>query len=105
MIYDPNSSSGSPSENPPLFPLGQCGMTPGVEEALNDAQQSPAEFLSLHESGNWGDVPPEDAEANQRALEEGLRILSSYKTKKGVTIWIITEADRSETILLLPEEY
>jgi hypothetical protein len=85
--------------------MGQLGMTPGVKEALDDAQQSPAEFLSLHESGNWGDVPAEDAEANQKALEEGLRILSSYKTNKGATIWIITEADRSQTTLLLPEEY
>jgi len=85
--------------------LGQTVSTPGALTALLEAGQSPMEFLSRHVRGDWGDVPPEDATANNEALRTGSRLLSSYKTRKGEKLWIITEADRSVTTILLPHEY
>lgn len=88
----------------PLFQLGECVATPGALEALQAAGQS-AEFLSRHATGDWGDVCEEDRQANDDALKYGARLLSSYKTNQGVKLWVITEADRSSTCILLPEEY
>ena len=88
-----------------LFDLGQTVMTPGALEVLNEAGQLPGEFLGRHQSGDWGDLCEEDAQVNQEALENGLRIMSVYRTSNGSKIWVITEADRSATTLLLPEEY
>jgi hypothetical protein len=85
--------------------LGQTVSTPGALAALIEAEESPVEFLSRHVRGDWGDVPPEDAKANNDALRTGGRLLSSYKTRKGEKLWIITEADRSVTTILLPHEY
>jgi hypothetical protein len=73
--------------------------------ALEEADQTPAEFLSRHESGDWGEVGPEDWESNEAAVREGTRLLSAYTLNTGVKIWIITEWDRSVTTILLPEEY
>lgn len=87
------------------FPLGQTLATPGALEALEQSGQASIEFLTRHQSGDWGDVCSDDAAANDQALKDGDRILSSYRTTKGVKIWIITEADRSATTILLPEEY
>lgn len=87
------------------FSLGQILATPGALEALKESNQSPNDFLVMHMNGQWGDVCPEDAEENDVSIREGFRILSSYKTNKGVRIWVITEADRSATTLLLPSEY
>ncbi|HOW67650.1 MAG TPA: hypothetical protein P5186_18150 [Candidatus Paceibacterota bacterium] len=61
--------------------------------------------LSRHASGDWGDVSPEDAAENDRSLREGFRLLSSYRDRRGTKFWIITEADRSITTVLLPEDY
>ena len=88
-----------------LFELGQTFATPGALEALEDAQQLPSEFLSRHINGDWGDVDKEDATENELSVKEGFRILSAYKTRKGVKLWVITEADRSATTILLPSEY
>jgi hypothetical protein len=88
-----------------LFSLGQVVATPGALAALEKAGQSPAEFLSQHVCGGWGDVPDEDKRENQLSLERGFRLLSSYRTDAGEKIWVITEADRSATTLLLPSEY
>ncbi len=87
------------------FSLGQVVATPGALEALEEAGQEPVEFLRRHQSGDWGDLGPEDKQENELSLREGFRILSAYHTSRGVKIWIITEADRSATTLLLPEEY
>lgn len=87
------------------FSLGQTLATPGALEALEQSGQSSIEFLARHQSGDWGDVCPDDAVANDQALIDGDRILSSYRTSKGIKIWIITESDRSATTILLPEEY
>lgn len=88
-----------------LFPLGQVVATPGALEALQKAGQEPVEFLRRHVSGDWGEVPPEDAQENELSLKQGFRILSAYTLTTGVKIWIISEADRSVTTLLLPAEY
>ncbi len=89
----------------PKFPLGKIVATPGALEALAEAEQTAAEFLSRHVRGDWGEVCAEDKALNDQALIDGSRILSAYRTTKIVRIWIITEADRSSTCLLLPEEY
>ena len=88
-----------------LFPLGQVVATPGALRALAEAGQEPAELLDRHASGFWGDVCEEDWRANEEALRHGLRILSSYRLVSGEKLWIITEADRSATTLLTPQEY
>jgi len=89
----------------PKFPLGQLAATPGAIEAMQEAEQLPIDFLSRHARGDWGDVDEEDRDANDMALDHGYRILSAYTTANGETLWIITEADRSVTTILLPEEY
>ena len=89
----------------PLFDLGQVVATPGALEAFQEAGQSPAEFLSRHVRGDWGVVDEHDREANHDAVQHGDRILSAYVLTTGVKIWIITEADRSSSCCLLPEEY
>jgi hypothetical protein len=87
------------------FPLGQIVATPGAVEALADAGQTPEFFLERHVIGDWGDVDGEDWKANDEALVDGTRLLSAYRTLRNVRIWIITEADRSSTCLLTPDEY
>jgi len=85
--------------------LGRTVATPGALAALEESHQTPAEFLSRHEIGDWGEVCPEDRAENDRSVHDGYRILAAYTLKTGVKIWIITEADRSATTILLPEEY
>jgi hypothetical protein len=89
----------------PLFSLGQLVATPGALAALEKAGQGPLEFLSRHVHGDWGDLCEEDRRENQFSLERGFRILSSYRTLTDVKLYVITEADRSVTTILLPEEY
>jgi hypothetical protein len=90
-----------------LFPLGSVVATPGALSLLTDAGVNPAEPLQRHRRGDWGEVPDEDARENELSVGRGFRILSSYRvgTNKEERIWVITEADRSSTCLLLPEEY
>jgi hypothetical protein len=87
------------------FPLGRVVATPGALAALEKAEQLPAEFLDRHVNGDWGEVPDADKQENELSVEQGLRILSAYTTSAGDKLWILTEADRSATILMLPEEY
>lgn len=89
----------------PRFPLGQIVATPGALEALQESGQTPAFFLDKHVKKDWGEVCSEDARLNEQALSDGGRLLSAYRTLKGERLWIITEADRSSTCLLLPSEY
>lgn len=93
------------TRNPVSFSLGQVVATPGALEALTVAGQSPVEFLSRHRRGDWGDVCRQDWSLNDESVSNGTRILSAYRTATGGRIWIITEADRSSTCVLLPEEY
>ena len=87
-----------------LFELGAVVATPGALRVLGEAEVSPSGLLTRHASGDWGEVPPEDARENSFSVERGFRILSSYPVGVG-RVWIITEADRSSTTLLLPDEY
>jgi len=87
------------------FSLGRVVATPGALSALETAQESALGYLQRHESGDWGNLPPEDREENELSLENGFRLLSSYTLRNGTRFWIITEADRSVTTLLLPSEY
>ncbi len=94
----------------PKFHLGQVLATPGALEALDASGQTPADFLARHAKGDWGDLSEEDRCLNDEALIDGSRLLSAYKTLKGVKLWIITEAQddeghRAATTLLLPDEY
>ncbi len=85
------------------FPLGQLVITRGALEVLD--QEDVQSAVSRHVNGDWGEVDPEDWKENDFSVENGFRILSAYTSKKGVKFWIITEADRSATTILLPEEY
>jgi hypothetical protein len=87
-----------------LFNLGQTVMTPGVAELVTSGLVNPAQLLARHVTGDCGDLNADDKQVNEEALEAGLRIFSSYKLPVG-KVWVITEADRSSTCLLLPSEY
>jgi hypothetical protein len=89
----------------PLFALGRTVATPGALEALARAGQDPKCFLERHAFGDWGQVDEHHRAENDYSLAHGLRILSSYRTAAGETLWVITEADRSSTCLLRPDEY
>lgn len=108
MNQSPNTSS-----NQARFELGQLCYTPGAQSALEQYQVSPLDLITRHVNGDWGEVCPDDAEANEDALRTGARLLSAFvlsppegsDLSTSVKIWVITEADRSVTTLLLPEEY
>ena len=89
----------------PLFSLGQLVGTPGALEALAHAEQEPLELLARHVSGDWGELEEEDRAENDFSVKNDLRILSAYTLESGVKVWVITEADRSATTILLPSEY
>jgi hypothetical protein len=90
---------------PGRFALGRLLQTPGAHEAMATALHHPAEFLLRHQHGDWGELPPEDLAENERAVCEGSRIFSAYRTRLDAKLWVITEWDRSATTLLLPDEY
>lgn len=85
------------------FPLGQIVATAHAMATLANTDMQLA--LQRHATGDWGDVGKEDRAANEQALLEGTRLLSIYRSSQGVKFWIITEADRSATTVLLPEDY
>jgi hypothetical protein len=87
------------------FPLGRVVATPGALAALEATEQHPVWFLMRHVRGDWGELDAEDVKENEFSLAHGLRLLSAYRLADGTHIWVITEADRSVTTVLLPEEY
>jgi hypothetical protein len=87
------------------FSLGQIVGTAGALEALEEAGKNPAALLKRHVTGDWGDLDEHDRLENERSVSDGYRLLSAYILSTGIKIWIITEADRSVTTLLLPSEY
>jgi hypothetical protein len=91
--------------NIPVFALGQIVATPGALALLEKAQKSPSEFLLRHLRGDWGDLCRDHKAENELSLKQGFRLLSSYPVTDTDTIWIITEADRPVTTVLLPAEY
>lgn len=93
----------SEAKTVPKFSLGQILITTNAQEQLSQADVQTA--LRRHLAGDWGDCDPEDAVANEDALRHGDRLLSVYQTASGMKFLIITEADRSATTVLLPEDY
>ncbi len=87
------------------FSSGRVVATPAALELLDRYGKVPSEYLERHLSGDWGDLDAHDRRENERALRTGARLLSAYAVSPLNTLWIITEADRSSTCLLLPEEY
>ena len=93
------------TETFPRFAPGQIVATPGALALLTQHGVSPNTILRRHLAGDWGTLCSDDAALNDEALRDGSRILSSYLIAPGVTVWIITEANRTVTTLLLPEDY
>ena len=87
------------------FALGQLVATPGALAAFTEAGEDLRLYVSRHATGDWGEVDAQDAHENDFSVTHGYRILSAYTLQTSVRIWIITEADRSATTLLLPDEY
>lgn len=102
-----NSTSGTPTaalRTKRLFPLGAVIATPGALDLLDRNGVNATTYLIRHQCGDFGTLCPADAQENMFAVNRRLRILSSYDIGAGM-LWIITEADRSATTLLLPSEY
>lgn len=94
-----------------LFNLGEIVATPGAIKVLEDAKQGPLEFVQRHAKGDWGEeLCSDDCQLNNDSIGRGSQILSAYKLKTGVKIWVITDAanqdgEREVTTILLPDEY
>lgn len=87
------------------FSPGQIVATPGALEAFRASGELPLTFLQRHLARDWGEIDENDVRENELSLQHGWRILSAYRLSTGVKFWIITEADRSVTTFLLPDEY
>ena len=85
------------------FPLGQVVATPNALSQL--ANEDIQTALRRHAAGDWGDCGPADCQENELSLREGFRIFSVYHSAAGAKFWVITEADRSVTMVLMPEDY
>jgi hypothetical protein len=86
-----------------LFRLGHIVATPNA--LANLSQKDILNGIQRHQAGDWGELSEDDKRENQFSLEKGLRMLSAYRAENGTKFWIITEADRSATTVLLPEDY
>lgn len=91
--------------SPARFALGRLFLTQGAIEALDDARQSPEDFINRHARLEQGELCDDDYKENLFSIDKPLRIFSAFKTVNGIKIWVITEADRMATTLLLPDEY
>jgi hypothetical protein len=85
------------------FRIGRILSTPNALEHLS--QEDILLGIQRHQAGDWGDVDEHDRRENELSLKEGLRLMSVYRAANGLKFWIITEADRSATTVLLPEDY
>lgn len=85
------------------FELGHLLITATAQAELDQA--SVLDAIHRHASGDWGDLDEEDKQENELSLREGFRVLSAYHDRRNVKFWIITEADRSTTTVLLPADY
>jgi len=99
IVFKFDESSTAMSE------LGALVITQGADAMMRERRLDPFRFLARHMQGDWGDICDEDRGLNEQALIDGLRLMSVYKVAEDLKIWIITEADRSVTTILLPEEY
>lgn len=100
-----DNSKRPPTTAKPLFALGQVVATPGALNAMTELGIVPLALIHRHVTGDWGDLGAEDQQQNLLAIRSGTRVFSSYKLSVSTKVWIITEADRSSTTLLLPDEY
>jgi hypothetical protein len=89
----------------PCFKPGRLIMTAGVDALIHDGRLNPLPYLRRHLRADWGDLSNEDRRRNDIALQCGDRLLSSYQVTPDLSLWIVTEWDRSVTTLLLPSEY
>jgi hypothetical protein len=87
-----------------LFPLGKIVQTSLAKDELDKLNYSPLNLLRKHMSGDWSEMHEDDQQSNHNAIQEGSRIFSAYIID-GTKFWVITEADRSSTTILLPSEY
>jgi hypothetical protein len=87
------------------FPLGTIVATQGALDLLEEVSLRPEALIQRHVNRDWGDLSAEDIAENELSLREGFRLLSAYRLRGDEKIWVITEADRSATTLLLPSEY
>lgn len=100
-----NDSNQSANKKRPLFGLGQVVATRGAFNAMNELCISANDLIFRHVTGDWGDLCERDKHENMDAIHSGTRIFSSYEINADIKIWVITEADRLSTTLLLPDEY
>lgn len=91
--------------NASRFRIGQCVATPAALQALERAGVTPLSLVRRHSAGDWGQCDAEDRQANEDAVTHGDRVFSVYGLPTGEKVWVITEADRSSTCVLLPEDY
>jgi hypothetical protein len=87
-----------------MFPIGRLVATPGVLAFCKQHGINPIHVIARHVARDWSEMCLEDQQANLRAIEEGSRIFSAYRYN-GESVWVITEANRAATTLLLAEEY
>jgi hypothetical protein len=87
------------------FQPGQIVATPAALDAFEASGEDVLDYLERHLAGDWGDVDEHDRRENELSLQLGWRLLSAYTLKNGTKVWVITEADRSVTTFLLPDEY
>ncbi len=86
--------------------LGRVFVTSGAARVLEETETEAMVLLWRHATGDWGQVEQDDRAANDRALITGLeRTYSNYRLYRGRCIWVVTEADRSATLMCLPDEY
>jgi hypothetical protein len=88
----------------PRFSVGWLILTPGALFALVEAQEEPRTYVARHLRGDWGDCGPVEWAVNQCSFRHGERLFSVYHTRHGRTMWVITEASRPTTTILLPHE-
>ncbi len=88
-----------------LFKLGQLVATPAALEALEEAGQTPMDYIKRHSAGDWGDLDDDDIKTNEDALKHGGRLFSAYDLSTGIRLWVISEEDGSATTVLLPSDY
>ena len=87
----------------PRFPLGRVVITPNAMQQV--PEQDVLAALGRHGRGDWGELDEHDLKENELSLKEGFRLLSAYRASNGTKFWIISEADRTVTTVLLPEDY
>lgn len=99
------ATNADSTPSPVRFQLGRIFATPGAIDALEESKESAQTFINRHARLEQGELSGEDLKENLFSVNKSLRIFSAFKTAKCVRIWVISEADRSATTILLPSEY